>query len=112
MTEQEAKTKWCPAFRGNNHGVNRPDALKTDAGLGFCIGSACMAWRSVEGHGWASEFRGFLNASRSIDAIRLYRNETGATLRDAKTFVEGVIEGTIPPPPLASCGFCGLAGKP
>lgn len=46
MTEQEAKTKWCPAFRGNDHGVNRPHELITDAGHGFCIGSACMAWRT------------------------------------------------------------------
>lgn len=42
MTEDEAKTKWCPAFRGNDHGTNRPNEI---GGLGFCIGSACMAWR-------------------------------------------------------------------
>jgi hypothetical protein len=45
MTEDEAKTKWCPAFRGNDHGVNRPLDLDTNALMGRCIASACMAWR-------------------------------------------------------------------
>lgn len=44
MTEGEAKTKWCPAFRGSDHGTNRPHEI---GGHGFCIGSACMAWREV-----------------------------------------------------------------
>lgn len=44
MTEDEAKTKWCPAFRGNDYGVNRPLEI-TAAPLGYCLGSACMAWR-------------------------------------------------------------------
>lgn len=33
MTEEEAKTKWCP--------FGRPETAATDR----CIGSACMAWR-------------------------------------------------------------------
>lgn len=44
MTEDEAKTKWCPAFRGNDHGINRPFEIDA-APPGFCLGSACMAWR-------------------------------------------------------------------
>lgn len=53
MTEDEAKTKWCPFARYTSvrgTGINRwidegdtnmsPDPAK-------CIGSACMAWREV-----------------------------------------------------------------
>ncbi len=32
MTEDEAKTKWCPHVRMAEHGD-------------FCLGSDCMAWR-------------------------------------------------------------------
>lgn len=39
MTEEEAKTKWCPMVRaGNDAGCNRKDA--TDK----CIGTDCMMW--------------------------------------------------------------------
>lgn len=55
MTEDEAKTKWCPfvrfvpesvsVFAGTTRGI----PLTRDEGVehaGFsCIGSACMAWR-------------------------------------------------------------------
>lgn len=37
MTEEEAKTKWCPAYREPD---NRGDHKSVN-----CIGSACMAWR-------------------------------------------------------------------
>jgi hypothetical protein len=55
MTEDEAKTKWCPFARydsGDGAPSNRwkqslpasePDALNPVACR--CIGSACMAWR-------------------------------------------------------------------
>lgn len=58
MTEQEAKTKWCPQSRTldwvfENGRVG--DELQIGAGavnrdargepMGRCIGSACMAWR-------------------------------------------------------------------
>jgi len=53
MTEEEAKTKWCPYGAG----VRQYGAMKEMSGGGFeynrftdpstahCIGSACMAWR-------------------------------------------------------------------
>ena len=50
MTEDEAKTKWCPHIRytpptqesGWSWNSNDP------CGQPMCIGSACMAWRWVE----------------------------------------------------------------
>lgn len=49
MTEDEAKTKWCPfarplaedAFGEPITGINRPLHEKN-----FCLGSQCMAWRA------------------------------------------------------------------
>lgn len=52
MTEDEAKTKWCPFYRSASNGGYTVDnrAPNDDyAGKGFqrfnCIASACMAWR-------------------------------------------------------------------
>ena len=48
MTEEEAKTKWCPMMK--NHYVIRPDfqddaIAEQIAGSTKCIGTACMMWR-------------------------------------------------------------------
>lgn len=57
MTEDEAKTKWCPMARHDTTAGNRvsygapgdgpaPDDYCAEAAMRFpCIGSACMAWR-------------------------------------------------------------------
>lgn len=40
MTEEEARKKWCPAYRVSSGGYqdNRKD-------VGRCLASGCMAWR-------------------------------------------------------------------
>lgn len=48
MTEEEAKTKWCPFARVDSTAANRPNPgpnCDVTAGWPPCIGSACMAWR-------------------------------------------------------------------
>ena len=50
MTEEEAKTKWCPFSRSGIVGdgvANRPQNFTNGAvdDDRSCIGSACMAWR-------------------------------------------------------------------
>lgn len=41
MTEEEAKTKWCPIVRP----VNVSATARAVSGSATCIASACMAWR-------------------------------------------------------------------
>jgi hypothetical protein len=104
VTEEEAKTKWCPFARGmNDNGGNRiaygsaddgpvEDDYTTDAAMKFpCIGSACMAFRrettlqydiakeQPSGDGWRASSGALWPWVREIDMNRV---------------------------------FCGLAGKP
>ena len=60
LTEDEARTKWCPAFRisyggeGSDPHDNRGD---TPGNNGRCIASRCMAWR------WSGEAIGYCGLS-------------------------------------------------
>ena len=60
MTEDEAKTKWCPFVRTglvagmavNRHVADAPKAVDGVYDETRCIGSACMMWREYRGAGW------------------------------------------------------------
>lgn len=94
MTEDEAKTRWCPfvrmtASQGEWH-VNRDPSLPSspqDTQAYHCIGSACMAWRTR--HQW------FDNAQQDPSWVSYapYAFEPG-------------------PDQERDDGFCGLAGAP
>lgn len=60
MTEAEAKTKWCPFARQLDWDDNQAGGMPISANRHFdgspsmrclCLGSACMAWRWVDGWG-------------------------------------------------------------
>ena len=86
MTEDEAKTKWCPFVRVSGTGgewhTNRPSHADVDAKpFDHCIGSACMAWR--------------------VDAER-FQDARSGRLSDRDTTGHGT---------WIKLGHCGLAGE-
>jgi hypothetical protein len=101
MTEDEAKTKWCPfarvAARANSEGhgtsgnrwPDQDDATGTSDACYRCIGPACMAWRAQTIVEWRDKKSGALVTPGTI------------ILRDSAE------ERTV-----AVGGFCGLAGNP
>ena len=84
MTEEEARTKWCPFARvaiewqASIGSANR-GAADDEKPLTRCIGSACMAWRFGQ----------------------YFKAEEG---HPARTVVQWTTDSTE--------GYCGLAGKP
>lgn len=72
MTEDEAKTKWCPFVRAvlpgttlpaGNRGVG-PDGTEGVKGA-RCIASACMAWRWDERTDYAPVRQGYCGLAGS-----------------------------------------------
>ena len=85
LTEEEARTKWCPYIRiheqpplgiggPNMYAYNRPHNMSSMT----CIASECMAWR----------FSGFLEKGEECPV-------SGITVQEH-----------------TPTGYCGLAGKP
>jgi len=95
MTEDEAKTKWCPFVRmsanADNTRIidNRGHAMKEgDETHVLCIGSACMAWRVSE------------TVDEQENHFVRQNNTRLARQQDA-----------LPMPEFKDQGYCGLAGK-
>lgn len=101
MTEEQAKTKWCPHVRyksSRGEGINRwqegMDAQHNPE-HSRCIGSACMAWRAVE----------------FPDTMTRKPGEAPPPEADGWTkFSEG--PGGAAYTRIRREGYCGLAGKP
>jgi hypothetical protein len=97
MTEEEAKTKWCPfarvsmAWQSSIGSANR-GLTEDEKPLANCIGSACMAWR----------WEGFLRQGSDRKPY------LAVTEREAYEARSDVYDNRN----VARVGFCGLAGKP
>lgn len=85
MTEEEAKTRWCPF--ANTRIINAASALASDR----CIGAQCMAWR------WDKQ------PVKAGDELyeRTYRDMV------SDTYTITIAESDVP-----GDGHCGLAGNP
>lgn len=115
MTEQEAKTKWCPFARFKFASTSDGPACNREGGPSIgedtggtnpwllsgtrCIGSACMAWR------WDK---------RCVEHIRQATRPAGEGWAEAPTSMN---LGEFPEErawqkDMPATGFCGLAGKP
>jgi len=85
MTEDEAKTKWCPFVRIESYertnSYNRHSDGDASTNVLKCIGSACMAWR------W------------DTSTWSLQSDDKGLLMRRSADMEEPY-------------GFCGLAGNP
>lgn len=86
MTEDKAKTKWCPML-SRGHIANRSSVGGVREDLS-CIGSECMAWR------WTN------SPERIKEHKLLNKKGVGQPGRENK-----------PWPEEQPAGYCGLAGK-
>jgi hypothetical protein len=109
MTEEEAKTKWCPFARSHVSAtitrdrnpfqvamtaVNRVENTDSPPQYTFCLGSFCMAWRWEVFPGAEEEYRFlFQGEDRPPPGEGWLRTERGWSRKKTPE------------------GFCGLAGK-
>lgn len=97
MTEDEAKTKWCPMARDTVEGMGSFNRKGTGKAVEttLCLGSACMAWRWAEGRGAGPvEETTESPPPKRGEGMRWYAGGPGRF-------------GLFP-----RLGYCGLVGKP
>lgn len=127
ITEEEAKTKWCPFARVSNTGLGNRYPMDIDLAEGHafarCIASTCMAWRRaaekrierrvMKG---SNEHTGYLHArfpdgkshhgTFEFDGHRWqYEYSSFDDSGEFDLLTRPSTEG-------AKIGFCGLAGQP
>lgn len=96
LTEEEAKTRWCPFVRMSNGPDGSWNTMRDvrDETAYFCRGSACMAWRI--GESAKKKVQSVVSGDSAfwVDvAAPEYANRQALEVRDGR-------------------GYCGLAGKP
>lgn len=102
MTEDEAKSKWCPAVRLTASGsgewhVNRPPGSRPDNREDYmCLGSACMAWRVA------------VKPSRGENAYNTPEPPPGDDWQPASPSPKNMAWWRVIPE--QHIGYCGLAG--
>ena len=94
MTEEEAKTKWCPHAIASH---TNPRQKMGDGWLHNCIGSACMAWR------WDNNA---LTIRMRAEVLGKAQDEIMTPEYYARNHMGDEHEA------LPREGFCGLAGRP
>ena len=105
MTEDEAKTKWCPHVRfhttmDDGTWSNRLGGLP----LTCCLGSGCLAWR------WLPLMADKAFAAAIIKAAADIGDKSENKQKATKHVMENRAEYGLPTVPFD--GYCGLAGKP
>ena len=93
MTEDQAKTKWCPLAQIAQNVFQQSGEIQT------CAASNCMMWRIIEG------MPAFDGEGDGILWIKEHRRIYGSSLKDA---VEAKRSGK----PIPGLGYCGLGGRP
>lgn len=99
MTEEEAKTKWCPHVRITNDDTGDWKSFRNNRGKAGdnlnhnCIGSACMMWR------WQTKSVLFDPKTKEMAPA------VWGQSYDGSKFIHMDVDGR-------ENGFCGLAGKP
>lgn len=103
MTEEEALGKICPFLP---YWQDAPS---------LCHAANCMAWRALPPSSgeFAQRLRGYFDAGQNINAIKDWRQEYSATLKEAKDAIDEIRAGTRPFPANGEpMGYCGAAGLP